>query len=507
MSDYISIPWQTVKKLATCCTVKDQKTSTRTAFILNAAQEDVLKSLCENKKTVILKGRQAGISTICVFYIACLAMAKEGLTIAIVADEQKKSENLLNTCHGFIQELGALQGVDWVEKKNTKMMELKNKSKIIPQTAISQAGEDSRAGRSYSFDFIHFSELAFYPDAKSLYVAMTSSGTSRCTTVVESTSAGRDNFFYEMWESQDSAFNRIFLSIESHVNYRRPEHELDERTWERLKDNYGFSRRDSAAWWYSRLNNECMGDTHKCLKEYPIKAEHAFLAGSRRYIVADPQVLPQNINAKLTHQGKTLLHVPCYMDGMPRSYNPNNVMCPYVVALDPSGGTGNDHHALVVFDRATKKLVFAYNDNTTSLLDIASLAVGVAKLYQVPSILIETNGVGRGVCEVVQSKGVPVEEITTTEASKSLNLALAKRAIERGELYGPERLLEEANSLCTSKRGTFSGKKDMLMACGFALAWMEQNPYSPEPFTKEVSPLEQAIQRACGMGQSVYNYF
>lgn len=474
-------------QIAKQCTIKDQATSKTIPFILNEEQKEVLKSFIDNSSTMVLKGRQCGISTVAVFYISYLALSFDNLCLGIVCDDSAKATSLQKRAVDFIRGIQRIFGKDLIVTENSKQVELSNGSKIISLTANKSQGDDSTAGRSYSFDVIHFSEMAFYRDGEALYAAVTSSSTSSAKIIIESTSAGKDNFFYDLWTKPISKdFKKIFLSIETHHNYQRLPSDISDADWESAANEFHFTKRECAAWWLYKLNNVFLGDKQRCLREYPITAEQAFTASSMRWITVEPAVIP--VITK---------HPDFFIYKNPDSFV-SGQMCPYVMSIDPSGGTGGDNAIAVIIDRRTQEIAACYADNKTSMFDFIDKAFELKNMFSVPFVICEKNGLGHGWIEALNRKGVITENINTTEATKYSGLLLAKHAVETGILKGPALLATECNSLYVEYKTDserFCGQKDLLMAIGFCLRYMQSNPYKLVIPTNTLSLVEKTINK------------
>lgn len=199
----------TFTKLCEILQVKNQSTSKMVPLSLNAEQRVVIKDIIENDRVMVLKGRQAGISTLCLAYISAMVITYPGIYVGIFVDEAKKATEMLGKVAVFIESIGSYIGVDLIDKKNTELCRLTNGSTIVPQTASSQSSSgESRAGRSYSFDILHFSEMAFYAQGEALFAAATSSATIQAKIIIESTSNGKADHFYKLWSTPNNGYKK-----------------------------------------------------------------------------------------------------------------------------------------------------------------------------------------------------------------------------------------------------------------------------------------------------------
>ena len=123
-------------------------------------QARILEAASRSRNVLILKSRQIGCSQICCFLDALFAVLNPGAKIAVVADTEQKVHSLLDRVRGILEDLEI-------------PMRISNRSKIVTRegsevhavTANATKGQqESKAGRSMSFQMLHLSELAFWPD-------------------------------------------------------------------------------------------------------------------------------------------------------------------------------------------------------------------------------------------------------------------------------------------------------------------------------------------------------
>jgi len=122
------------------------------------------------------------------------------------------------------------------------------------------------------------------------------------------------------------------------------------------------------------------------------------------------------------------------------------------------------------------RLVASYVCSEATIDTLSSKIATLYNMYRPDYACIEVNGIGLATAQMARDKGVPVREVKTTDSSRYTGLLLTKRQVEKGNMFGPIELAEEADDLHVDKREKFAGKKDLCMAIGFCLIEMKDNP-------------------------------
>ena len=153
------------------------------------------------------------------------------------------------------------------------------------------------ATRGGGYNFAHFSEVAFYEDAKTLTTSARPSITNSPGTVIiyESTGNGRQGFFYEEWQKakrtmkgggrKESNFIPLFFSWMELPTHALPFHSIDERNdfMSSLDEEEKYVREKFKATaeqlnWRRDMILDLGGDVEKFHQEYPCDEEEAFIA-------------------------------------------------------------------------------------------------------------------------------------------------------------------------------------------------------------------------------------
>lgn len=443
-------------------TVLDQATGTLLPFKLNREQRRILRKALKTRRLVVGKGRQVGCSTAIVFLMMMIAVRNPGLPMAIVADEQEKANGLLGKIKGWLGQMGVKLTVAGVES-----ITLSNGARIDALTAISPAEDgESRVGRSGSYGFILATEMAFWRSARAVWAALTSTMLKTALLVVESTGAPGDGLFREILESS-TGWLRHFVGVESHENYREDPSTIDDATWEHLKADYGFQRRDSAAWWWTKLRDDFKGDTFRMLREFPVVMAHMFLFQEGQYVrkwtLAKPEPRVQG-------------YWDVYIE------DPQE---PLVLGVDTALGLGRDSSAMALIGQRTGALVRTWRRNDLPIPGYIEHIRDVIAEFKPIATVIESNGCGIPVWGVVscwpearaveqKSKGKSAQQ---HDGELHVRRATIRDVIERGDIKVGGHLLHECKGSVINRLGKFDGPDDVISALSFAWIWRMENPW------------------------------
>lgn len=277
---------------ATYGEISDKSTGKKSTLVLNGAQRAVLAELESCRKgnrpcrLLILKSRQLGISTLLQYYFTWLLLYHCEL------------ETFLSLCHNKQLSKSFI----------TTMMKIYmrvNKDNV-PHTVSESVMEDSRgnmlmwgsaknynAVRGTNIGIAHLSESAFWHSKSSdwseevIRSVMGSVGNRPGTFVVmESTSDGKNNYFYKLWIDSLSgitSYKPIFLCWNLVEYYRKELSDEDRKQLQRLteretqlvKEGYTLEQLN----WYRAKRREFQ-DEASFLREFPCNAEESFSSSS-----------------------------------------------------------------------------------------------------------------------------------------------------------------------------------------------------------------------------------
>lgn len=345
-------------------------------FKLRGYQKELIKSLHENNKTIILSSRQSGKTITTAAFILWYALFNPDKTIAILANKAPIAREILARI------IAALERIPFFLQPGTKTLnkgsiEFGNDSRIIA------AATSSDGIRGFSVNFLLLDEFAFVDNDveffKSVFPTISSGSSTKIA--ISSTPHGL-NLFYKLFKDAKDGKND-FVPFEI--------------SWDMVPG------RDEN-WKTQQL--EILGE-HGFRQEYG----NEFLGSSNTLISGD--VLQKLVweSPIYTDTFKTILEEP--------KENHN-----YVITVDSSRGVGEDYSVAIVIDVTTYpyKVVCTYRDNVIRPILLSNVICELAKKYNMAFLLIERNTVGQTVAESCFHDLEYENIFTTTQGKKGQEL-------------------------------------------------------------------------------------
>lgn len=438
--------YEIVIKIAGMLKVQDKQTGNLIPWQLHPEQIKIIKTYCENDRTLTLKGRQIGSSTVSAFLLLMHCLANPGAKAAIVADKESLSIVLLAKAAAFAEQLNI------VEKHNQVLLILKNGSRI---EALS-AQADLR-GRSYQALFL--SELESWQD-REVYGQLLQTCPKSAKIIAESTAAGADGLMHRLWTAEKSRDIKLFFSVEDHLEYRS-DRKLTRQEIVQARE-WGYSDMRAAAWFIDKMESDFQNDMVLAIREYPQLESHPFLIRSGRWITKTPKILN---------------HTDWNGFKIFEEYNSSHR---YLVGCDPSYGVGACSAAIVVIDRTTQRFVATLTDANLLGDGTVTKLQQINNRYKPDSITIENNGIGQFTVKEALKMGLPVITHNTNQHNQYAGMLLVKRAVEAGILEAGKDWADECESVTyfdSGKQKRFAGKKDMAMASAIIYPNIISDPY------------------------------
>lgn len=373
-----------------------------------------------------LKARQKGISTLGMGAIFSLTSQTPNVTSLIMADEESRSLNIASMVHLFYDCLWETHPhlLPKCIKSNTEIMEFGNKSRII----IATAG-NLKVGRSFTPQYVHLSEVAYFPDFNAIATSLFPGIPDYWDTVVigETTANGMDMFYDEWMRAIQGKSDWIahFMPWHTSLEYSMPlingelyplegvklegssstlEFEEEEN---KLRVDYKLSE-GQINWRRWKICNQFQGDIRKFKQEYPICWEESFVMSGDNYF---------NIRGMSKQEGKEpedvgdLFYNGTSMkyDFRPDKYGKVEVFrypdkkAEYVVAGDASEGGGGDEAAALVLNKKTGRTdAVVYGSIVPE--ELAKILIALGTWYNNGMIAPESKGFGYTVCQMVNEK-------------------------------------------------------------------------------------------------------
>jgi hypothetical protein len=171
-------------------------------FHLYPYQEDALQDFQENDRTIILKSRQLGISTLIAGYALWMILFQNDKNVLVVAIDQNTSKNLVTKVRVMFDNLPSWLKLKAVES-NKLSMRLSNGSQI---KAVSSTGT---SGRSEALSLVIIDEAAFVDGAEELWASLQQTLSTGGQGILLSTPNGTGNFFHKMWAKAEAGENKF----------------------------------------------------------------------------------------------------------------------------------------------------------------------------------------------------------------------------------------------------------------------------------------------------------
>lgn len=303
--------WQLMEKLL-CIIAKqaDAKGNKKMRFRLNHAQCRLYAEMAEQAmrgepvRIDILKARQIGFSTFIAGFLFIEWLCRKDYKIAIIADEKDHAGNIfrkyqyfydhLDDYNPYLPEIKAYERANGKGKygphtykptlkynKGQEYMETEYGGSILE---VLVAGES--AGRSDTYDAIHFTEAAFFQGnlTDTLTASAQTVPDAQNTFVFIETTANGFNEYKEIWDEDEGGqggYKALFVPWYSNEDYKRPlqpgEAMPPLEEWMLSKQGHYKLSDEQMNWYWKRyLANHKRKE--KVLQEYPFSPVDAFIA-------------------------------------------------------------------------------------------------------------------------------------------------------------------------------------------------------------------------------------
>lgn len=253
---------------------------------------------------VILKCRQAGISTLCLALDLYWLFSHRGLSGSLVMHDDESRDNFRETLQLYYEGLPH----EWrreLLKHNRYLLTFDNRSRLRYTVAGTQKKKSTgKLGRSAANQFIHATEMSSWADPEglnSLRNTMADFNPARLY-IWESTARGF-NLFYDMWEEAKRSVTQraIFVSFWANAYYRAQRggeiwnaywgrtgrFTVAEKSWIRdVKSLYGVTITPEQIAWYRWKLQDNGGDELLLMQEHPPTEHHAFIATGSQFFGA-----------------------------------------------------------------------------------------------------------------------------------------------------------------------------------------------------------------------------
>ena len=433
-------------------------------FNLYDYQKNMMKSMHENRYTIIATARQIGKSTTTCGFILWYILFNPEKTVALLANKGDTAREILGKVQLAYQHLPKWlqQGVvEW----NKGSFVLENQSRVIA-TATS-----TDSIRGYSINLLFIDEAAFVENWDEFFTSTfptISSGES--TKVVLVSTPNGLNHFYKIWDYALQGKNEYHPIRVMWNEVPGRDEKWKESTLAAMSFDYDkFSQEHEV---------EFLGSSGTLIAGWKLKE-----------MVAKPAIASKN--GLLQYEQPKLNRI-------------------YACVADVSHGKGLDYSAFHIVDitEMPYKQVCVFRDNSISPIEYAETISRICRLYNRCAVLVESNDVGGQVVDSIHYDleydnilytqnsgragkiissgfGNPATErgVRTTKTVKSIGCSMLKLLIEQNQL-----IINDYNTISEfasfSKKGNSyeaeSGHHDDLVMPLVLFAWMSDQAYFKE---------------------------
>ena len=428
-------------------------------FILNDAQVDTYIEMCKQKlngepvRIDVLKSRQLGMSTFISAIFFLKTLFTPNFKACVVADTKDHASNIFAKYNFFYSHLDD-ENPNRARIKELEKDRARNKEAIRDLTykpdikwargqtylettynsilEVVVAGES--AGRSSTYQLIHFSEVAFFENLISTTTALMSTVSIKNldSMIFFETTANGYNAYKEIWDedfSGKTAFKAVFFPwfTDNQATLGVREKDLEEMpTWLREKQKeHGLS--DEQMEWYLTQFRLMRNKKSECLQEFPFTPTDCFISTGnfvfnnelvrirKQEIVNSPRPKVGNFiyEASYSVDGRDIEikksdFLPC-RDGAVRIYKEPEKDVPYILICDPNN-SGLDDTAMQVIDNRNSEQVAVFKSNSYSLSEVSFFLYLLAKKYNYAFISVEMN-TNPPIIENLLKLGYPIRQI------------------------------------------------------------------------------------------------
>jgi hypothetical protein len=328
-------------------------------FKLYDCQKEKVKTIHNNRKVIIMEGRQQGKTTVAAAYILWYTLFQESKTVAILANKASTAREIMSRYQLMFEHLPSWmqQGVKTWNKGD---IELENGS-VVFTAATTAAGI-----RGKSVNLLYIDEAAIIPNTiadqffTAVYPVISAGQTTKI--LITSTPLGYNHF----WKFWNDAVNKVNDFVPMFIPYNR------------------IPGRDEA--WALEQRRQ-LGEL-----KYNQEVLCKFLGSSLTLIDSSTIEYMSTCPTVYSKDGLDLYEYPIKAE---RDDEEKLVRKPhsYVIVADTAKGVGGDYSAFVVIDitEVPYKLVGKYRDNKIAPMLYPTVIHKVARDFNDAYVLIETN--------------------------------------------------------------------------------------------------------------------
>lgn len=367
-------------------------------------------------RKIILKPRQAGASTLTEALLWWQVHTVPQTHALVLSMDKDSAQYIFEMARNFYESLpDAHRPMKRYSSKKEIVLENPDEKTRHANPGLRSRIEVQTAGkyvppRGANFNLVHFSEVAFWPNAEDIVPAIIPMVPYLPGTMVvyESTANGVDNFFKDAWDAArrgDSAFDPIFFPWHIMPEYAIPFYdpreaqefasELDEEEQELIqKHKLSLEQLN----WRRFKITEMEGDTDKFKQEYPSTEDEAFIFSGTP--IFDRKVLKKVRTRDPIWEGDIDLYSEKILKddyGLLKVWEHPIEKAEYVIGVDTSSGSSDDYSCMCVLKRTWPAGLCDQVAEWHGKIDpvaLGKLSVILAKHYNNAMLSIEINNHG-----------------------------------------------------------------------------------------------------------------
>ena len=433
-------------------------------FDLYPYQEEMVKSMANNRFSIFTTARQAGKSTCVCGFILWYIIFQEYKTVGLLADKGETAREILSKVHIAYQHLPKWLQQGVVEQNKGSIV-LENGSRVIATSTT------SNTIRGYSVNLLFIDEAAHIDNWDDFFTAVYPTITSGKTTqiVLVSTPFGL-NHFHKTWQMALAKENDYHPIKVMWYDVPGRDAKWREETLRGMNNDYEKFDQEQCC--------EFLGSSGSLISGWKLKQ-----------LVYKTPVLEK--------------------DGLSQYIKPEKERR-YALVADVSRGRGIDYSAFSVLDITVMpyQQVAVYRNNLVLPVDYGEVIHNMAKIYNDALVLVETNDIGEQITDILyydyeytnvvqtENSGPQGKKISqgfsgkhtdrgvrTTVRVKNIGCSILKMLIEQDQL-----IVNDANTI--SELATFSkklksyeaepGKHDDIVMGLVLFAWMSDQNFFRE---------------------------
>ena len=326
-------------------------------------QDDVIKSMQQNRFNIVLKSRQLGLSTITAAYAAWLALFYKDKNILIIATKKDVAMNLMKKVKFMIKSLP-----DWLVLPSFE--ETMTSLRFSNGSEIKAVPTSPDAGRSEALSLLIVDEAAIIRDFDEIWTGLAPTLSTGGSAIVLSTPYGVGGMYYKLWTEASAGqnnFNPITLPW-----YVHPEHDQ--------------------AWFDNETKNL---PKKKIAQEYLCD----FITSGDTFLQADVlEVLREMIRNPTEKLGVGNKAVWVWQKPITNHR--------YVISADVARGDAADYSAFHIIDAETANVVAEYMGKIPPDR-LAELMIEYGRMYNTALLCPENNAIGYPTAITLKRSGYP----------------------------------------------------------------------------------------------------